>query len=619
MGKKKAKKTTTKSGLLKQLGLTLGIAAIVIVVAVVIINTINKTTIKTITVEGAYSELFIGNPELGSTEIGITVYPETASKSSLVAYSNNPEIATVSFDGEKLTVTAVGVGTTEVVVRHASKSSLYDTMEICVKDVDIQSLTFGTRDEEGVLTAVSAVEVKKDGFEHVIPFDLEPANGNMNNLKISDFNNAVFESVEIDQTRRALIVVPKTDIVQTSAEIDVEIFQNTTEGYSAVQVVSLMVNLKNREAYINFELSSNPSSADGFITLDYKEDKSRSNVIYLENPVQTETKTALDVYVRPIIGYDKAFESKGAFSFVDYDLYYDGVKVEENDFNAQGEYNYKNKLKLTKGLGDYYYFESLADFNEDDAIYVEFLHRYTGASSGIQFIRLDVGTIGLGTSQPFGIYDTDGNICSNGGVIELNSNDVFSLNFTYDVAIDKEIIRIETYKEVAEGNKIERIYTDTFGDTVNDETIKIKKDNKKLSVWTLNLTEDTIINFAAKWNYWDARYVKISPDTNIGISFVINSAVTGLHVERGGLETSLITLGQGGKAEVVLVAEPEGGNFEPERITTSVKLNGAESSDIVVTYAEEKFEIQVKSIAQDGTYVIEFEYDGARTYLYILV
>lgn len=619
MGKKKAKKTTTKSGLLKQLGLTLGIAAIVIVVAVVIINTINKTTIKTITVEGAYSELFIGNPELGSTEIGITVYPETASKSSLVAYSNNPEIATVSFDGEKLTVTAVGVGTTEVVVRHASKSSLYDTMEICVKDVDVQSLTFGTRNEDGILDAVSSVDVKKDGFEHVIPFDLEPANGNMNNLKITDFNRAVFESVQIDQTRRALIVVPKTDIVQTSAEIDVEIFQNTTEGYSAVQVVSLMVNLKNREAYINFELSSNPYSTEGFTTLIYDENKARSNVIYLENSVTTQNVTAKDVYVRPIIGYDINFESTSAFNFVDYDLYYDGVKVEPTDYNAQGEFNYKNKLKLTKGLGDYYYFESLAEFNEDDAIYVEFLHRYTGASSGIQFIRLDVGTIGLGTSQPFGIYDTEGNVCSNGGVITLNSKDVFSLNFTYDVAIDKEIIQIETYKEVVNGNSVERLYTDVFGDDVNQETIKIKKDNKKLSVWTQELTENTVINFAAKWNYWDARYVSISPNTNIGIRFVINSELTGLHVEKEGSETNLIVLGKGARTDVVLVAEPMGGNFDPEKVVATVKLGELETNDITVSFVDGKFEIIVELTAENGTYAIEFEYDEFVTILYVVV
>ena len=618
MGKKKTKKKS-KASLLKQLGLTLGIAAILIVAVVVIINTINKTTIKTITVEGAYSELFIGNPELGTTEIGVTVYPETASKSSLIAYSNNPEIATVHFDGEKLSVDAVGVGTTQIVVRHASKSSLYDTMEICVKDVDIQSLTFGSRDEEGVLTAVNSVDVKKDGFEHIIPFDMEPANGNMNNLRISDFNNAVFESVEIDQTRKALIVVPKTEIVQTSAEIDVEIFQNTTEGYSAVQVVSLMVNLKNREAYINFELSSNPDSSDGFITLNYNENTAHSNVIYLENPEQTEKVTAKDVYVRPIIGYDINFESVGEFNYIDYDLYYDGEKVEPTDFNDHGEFNYKNKLKMTRSKGDYYYFESLAEFNEDDAIYVEFIHRYTGASSGIQFIRLDVGTLGLGTTQPFGIYDLDGNRRSDGDIITLNLQDVFSLNFTYDVAIDKEIIQIETYKEVVNQGVIEKIYTDVFGDESNNETIRIKKDNKKLSVWALALTENTTINFAAKWNYWDARYVTISPTTNIGIRFVVNSVVSSLHVEKEGVETNLIVLGKGAKTEVLLVAEPVSGTFNVQDATITVKLGATQTDDVVVTLNEGKFEIFVELVAENGTYTIEFEYDGVITTLYLLV
>ena len=122
MGKTKAKKKSSKSGLIKRLALIVGLTLIVVVIGVVVIKAINKTTLKTVTVEGAYSELYIGNPELGSVEIGTSVYPETANKSALVAYSNNPEIAQVSYNGETLSITAVGVGTTEVYLMHSLKT-----------------------------------------------------------------------------------------------------------------------------------------------------------------------------------------------------------------------------------------------------------------------------------------------------------------------------------------------------------------------------------------------------------------------------------------------------------------------------------------------------------------
>ena len=613
MGKTKAKKKS-KLSVFKQIALTLGLASMVAVIAFVVIKTINKTTIKTVTVEGAYSELYIGNPELGSVTIGTSVYPETANKSSLVAYSKNPEIATVEFDGETLTISAKGVGTTEIYLQHSSKSSLYDKVEICVKDVDIQSITFGNRDDEGTLTPLTAVDMKKDGFEHVIPFDLDPFNGNMNNLKISDFNQDVFQSVKIDQNKRALVVVPKTDIVQTSAIVDVEIFQNTTEGYSAVQVVSLMVNLKNREAFVNFELSSTKEET-GFTTLNYVEENALKNIVYLE----TATAGARDVYVRPIIGYDINFESSGEFNEADYNLYYDGQKIESTDFDAEGSYNYKNKLKISKNKGNYYYFETLNLFNEDDAIYVVFEHKYTGAKGGIQFIRLDVESIGLGGSQPFGVYDTNGEIRSNGGVIELEEQDVFSLNFTYDAAIDSEIIHIETYKEVEVGGKKERVYTDTFGDALHEETIKIKKDNKKLSVWTRELTNETIIHFAASWNYWDARYVRISPDTNIGIKFVIRSKLTGLHIEKDGKETNYETIAKGSAIEVVLVAEPAGGNFDVNDATIVIKKDGVQTEHISAGVVDGVVVVYARPDAVNGTYEVIFEYNGVQTTLYVTV
>lgn len=606
MGKTKAKKKS-KSSIIKQLGLTLGLATMVIIIAVVIINAINKTTIRTVTVEGAYKELYIGNPELGSTTIKTSVYPETANKSSLVAYSKNPEIASVEYDGENLSITAVGVGTTEIYLQHASKSSLYDKVEICVKDIDVQSLTFLSKDEGGVAQPITSTNIKKDGFEHVIPFDIEPYNGNMNNLKVSNFNQAVFESVQIDQVRRALVVVPKTDIVQTSAVVDIEIYQNTTEGYCAVQVVSLMVNLKNREAYVNFEVSNDPSK--GYTTLGYEHAKALKQIVYLDG------KNATNVYIRPIIGYDINFSSTGVFNWSDYDLYYDGEKITQDDFDSNGAFSYKNKLRLSKSIDNSYYVTTLDGFVEGDAIYVEFNHKYTGASGGIRFIYLSAGNISL---TSFGVYDKNGVECSGGDSITLNENDVFMLNFTYDQSIENGIIEIQTYKTISDDVKE---YTNVFGDEHNEETIRIKKDNKKLSVMAKNLTSGTRVHFAVKWNYWDSRYAQIDPNTNISVTFIVKSAVNGLHLERLGKETNLIELVAGGnEAEVILVSEPENGTFDSEGISISVTLDGVISDKILVGYnGANEFEVQALSDAPAGTYEVVFEYNGVTTTLFVVV
>ena len=73
MGKEKKNIKKKKGGLLKRLLLTTGISVAVILIAVVIINAINKSTIRYITIAGAYSELYVGNPEFGSVEVDVSL------------------------------------------------------------------------------------------------------------------------------------------------------------------------------------------------------------------------------------------------------------------------------------------------------------------------------------------------------------------------------------------------------------------------------------------------------------------------------------------------------------------------------------------------------------------
>jgi len=602
MGKKNTKKKKGKSSLIKQLSLIIGIVAVVVIIAVVVVNAINKTTIKYITVEGAYSELYIGNPEYGKTEVGISVYPETASKDVLMAYSSDPSIATVNFDGEKLSVEAVGVGTTTIVVRHASKSSLYDSMQITVKDVDVQTLTFVEQDEQGVTSPITAVDIKKDGFEHIIPFNLDPIDANMNNLSVEGgYNEAIFDSVTIDQERKALVVVPKTDIIQTSAEIDVEIYQNTTQGYDAVQVVTLLVNLKNREAYVRFNLTAEPTK--GYTTLDYTgNNSSNNNVVYLEHGNGADF-----VYCQPQIGYDLNFTSVGAFNINEYDLYFDGVQVKASDFSSAQQYVYNNKLMVSKAGGSYYYFKIQPDFTTGDCIYVEFVHQYTGASSGLQFIYLEVSAIGLAYNQTLTVDSKT----------ELYLGEVLSLDFSYDKGIDKGVVEIYTFKLESDGSRTELL---SFGDTYTDETITIKKDNKKISVWAQNLTAGTVINFGVRCNYWDTRYVNIRESSYEPVTFVVSNYINGMHIQVDGEETNIVSASKNSSIDVTLVSEPEGGVIDAKKVTYTVTKSGVISSDISVSYDNIKdvYTVDVNNSAS-GTYKITFAYNGIETNFYITV
>lgn len=595
MGKKDTKKKKKKgSSLAKQLGIICGIVAVVVIVAIVVVNAINKTTIKYITIEGAYSELYIGNPEYSSVEIGVSVYPETASKATLMAYSSDPAIATVEFDGDKLNVKAVGVGTATITVRHASKSSLYDTFQVEVKDKDVQTLSFVDTTDSSV---ISSVDIKKDGFEHVIPFSLSPRDANMNNLKVDGgYSTAIFESVTIDQEKKALIVVPKTDILQTSAEIDVEIYQNTTQGYDSVQVVTLLVNLKNREAHVRFNLSSNPSQ--GYSLLEYTgNNSSNNNIVYLER-----SNNANDVYVLPEVGYDINFDSIGAFSIADYDLSFDGKSVTDAEY-SNGVYSYKNKLSVSRANGQYYYFKTLSDFVDGDCIYVQFVHKYTGASSGLQFIYLDVASMGLASSQGLEVYvDND-----------LYLGQVVPLNFSYDVGIDRGVVEMYTF--VTQGDEVL-----SFGDSQTSETIVVKKDNKKLSLWAKSLSEGTTIRFGVRCNYWDSRYVRINDAYFISETFTVRTNVNGIHCEVAGKEQNIVAISAGSTKEISLVAEPEGGVIISSDVQIAITKNGTTTSNVVVTYVEnETYQIQVLSSASSGTYKVEFTYKGNKTNLYITV
>lgn len=594
MGKDKKQKNKKKSkgGLIKQLSLTLGIAAVVIVLAVVIIGAINKSSIKYITVEGAYKELYVGNPEFGSATVGVDVYPKSANKSNLKAYSSDSKIATVSFDGANLVINAVSTGSATIYVQHASKASLKDSIQIEVKDVDIEDLNFVTETEGGEQKVVDKIDVKKDGFEHYINFDMNPIDANMNNLKVV-FDQTVLENAYIDQENKRLVVIPKTDIVQTSTTVDVEIYQNTIEGTKTAQYARLQLNLLAREAYIRFNLSSDPSNGYSL---------NHTNIVYLEK------QNATNVYVLPDIGYDANFSSVGNFNLNEYEVYFDGEKI---SWQANGLYEYNNKLKINKSLGDYYYFEVMQDFMEGDNIYVTFEHKFTGATNSLQFIYLATTDIGLSSEQTFSLETKK----------ELELNEEVALNFSYDNGVKYKVVQIYAFKfDTVDGKRV-RVRTDSFGDEYADETIVVKKVSDKIFLRAVNVTEKTTIEFGIECDYWDSRYVRFNiEELYVTGEFKVTSQVTDLVVLNAGVETDSVRLAKNNTISIDVVGIPYGNNnLVLSEVETTVKReSNAVSTDISVAFNSStgKFDISASDSAS-GVYIVQFAYNGIITKLYV--
>lgn len=604
MGKKeKKKKAKSKGGALKQLFITVGVAVAVILVAVVVINAINKSAIKYITVEGAYKELYVGNPEFGVAEVGVSVYPESANTDNLVAYSSNSDVAKVSFNDGKLKIEAVSVGSATIEVRHASKSKLKDYIQIDVKDVDIQDLDFVSLNSEGETVKVESIDVKKDGFEHFIKFDLNPIDANMNNLKVS-YDQTVLENAYIDQSSRSLVVVPKTDIVQTSTAVDVEIYQNTALGYVVAQYTRLQLNLKAREAYLRFNLSSDPSKGYSL---------NHTNIIYLE------PDNAPNVYVKPDIGYDVNFTSIGTFNIAEYNVYIDGDKI---NFNSNAEFLYNNKLKINKGNGNYYYFEVLNDFEDGDNIYVTFEHIFTGVTNNLQFIYLATESIGLSTDQTFSLETKE--------VLELN--EVVALNFSYDNGVKYKVVEIYAFEYGVDANgKQIRIQSESFGDEINDETIVVQKVSDKIFLKATKLSAQTIIFFGIECDYWDSRYVRFSiEDLFVTGRFKVVNSVSDLVVEQNGEEISSIEMHTNSTASVNVAGLPYGNNnLNLEQVELSVSKGGSSSETKVgiisfngvtvsYNYDTKKFDI-FTDLTASGVYEVWFTFNSVATKIFIEV
>ena len=505
---------------------------------IAIIQKLNASVAKSVNIEAAYSEVYLGNPQYESVEFGVSVYPSTANQAFRVATSDS-NIASVTITEEgKVKVTAVGVGRATITVQSLAKSSLVDTCIVDVKNTDVQDVTFieyiqpvvdenAEEPQEPVAPIENEIEnvvMQKDGLEHYIYFKLNPIDANMDNLTL-DFDEDIFESVVIDKENRRLVVVPKTDIENASTAVYLEINQDTDDGERVVSKnIRMHISLVEREAYLSFEFASETndrtfsSNHSGFVYLDPK-----------NNGDPIDKRDISDFLVKVVMAYDKNFETFGVFKMEDFIVSVNDEVIIPHESEGNVFYYTKEKLNpLTDEIeeveileiakiydnGEWFYkVTATTDFEEEKYCRLTFEHVYTGAQGVVevsffdqQRLSEDKNKFNIAVDETSKSGQTINFISSTNSAYAISKGAETVMFTTYDAAINAGIIK--AFPIDANGNECFE-FQNGKGEKI---TITQVANRMKLSATstvfnTQNTHESITISFRWQYTYWDNRYI----------------------------------------------------------------------------------------------------------------
>ncbi len=523
--KKKKKITFPKVMLILAICLCVGL------IGFVIVDKVTSSSVKAISIEGAYSVLYVGNPKYDSVEHDVVVYPSNA-KQGFTAYSSDISVATVSITDEgKIKVKAVGEGSAEISVRSTAKSSIKDSFKVTVKNTDVQNVTIYDFNNEVVdVNTSQTINIQKDGLEHYIPFDIDPVDANIDRLQVLEFDKNALENVWIDAENKRLVVIPKTDIENKIVTVYLGIYQNTTKGQTPAKKIAIQISLTERTAFLKFAYAYDSTSG-----IEFKENQNTQNIVYLDP--KTSGEPIDDFYLKVNIAYDEAFTNIGEFKVEDFMLSISdssqiGGNTENNSFVAF-DYSSTNNIAEYKGKdgkvifkiskvngGEYFKVEAGAGFtpSETTSYKLTFVHKYTGDKGEVEVKYFEKNLLSNnGTITDWAIEIPSSMASSyalrplelqqykyaitNGSSVLLESN--------IDKGIEKGILSIYTVdrngKECSE-------FKNEFGDTITiekfDKRIKIKA--KSIISKTSNSTESSKYNISVRFKfsatYWDDRY-----------------------------------------------------------------------------------------------------------------
>lgn len=530
--KKNKKKSTAQDGTKKKkitfpkVMLILAIATAVGLGAYFIIDKLNDSVVKSVNIEGAFSEIYIGNPQYESVEFDVSVYPDTANQGFTV-FTSDANIASVSITEEgKVKVTAVSIGEATITVQSTANSSLKDTCVVRVKNTDVQNVTFIEKaiEEEEEDKVITSAVMQKDGLEHYVYFSLKPSDANMDNLSVS-YDEKILESVTIDKEHRRLVVIPKTDIEDASTTVYVEINQDTDEGERVVSKnIRVQINLVEREAYLAFEFASEAnnkqfsSNHSGFVYLDPKNEGD-----------SIDKRDISDFLVKVNMAYDKDFKNLGEFKMEDFIVKVNDQIIINHDSTEDTYYYTKKALAPTEDGGTeevditileikkindngqlYYKVTASTAFEEEKYCRLTFEHFYTKAQGVVEVSWFKQDDLTEESKNQFNISVGSSKL---GQTINMIDKGVYSISkgseavvfTTYDKAISAGII-----KAFPLNSDNEECYT--FSNGYGEEILITQAtDRMKLSASsnvfnTQNTNSPIKISLKYKSIYWDNRY-----------------------------------------------------------------------------------------------------------------
>lgn len=484
-------------GILGKVLIILASVVVVLFITIFAIRIADKSIVKAISIEGAYKELYLGNPEFSSVEYDITVYPETATNKNFIAVSSDTSVATAEVGDGKIKITAVGEGSCKITVQSLAKSSLVDSCDIVVNSIEVQDLQFV--DPKNNNEVIKTIGLQKDGLEHEVYFSLDPVDANMDKLTIS-YDDKCLDEVKIDYEKKCLVIVPKTEIVNTVTNVYIESNQVTDIGVVPSKYVQLTIKLLEREAYLKFSFN---------YSLNKEFSDSHNGFVYLDPLAQ---KQANSFYIKPDICYDKDLTDIGTYKMEDYQVYIGDELF--FDFDSEIEKAQNGLFTIEKIIDHNCYLVSVTDEFTNGSYKLWFKHRYTGAEGHIEIIYADQ-TQFTGSNQQLTLktnYNVGEDVKQGAlfavnesqGIYAVTNNSYLKLVTSFDVAINSSIGEFYIVNGVDEGNGVTS-FTNAEGDEI--KLIQSGRNlwlEAKASHKTKNNVVNVTIGFTLK--YWDDRF-----------------------------------------------------------------------------------------------------------------
>lgn len=485
--------TPGKKKLIKILSIVLGSVAVFVGIIVLVIVAVSRSNIQSISIGGVSKELYLGNLKYSSVDLQLSIYPTTASSENVTVYSENENIAKVELIDGKLHVTAVAVGTTNVVAVSSKDNKKIDKCEIIVNDVAIEDLNFvdASTDNE-----THTCNIKRDGTVYSVKFNVTPLDSNLSNVEVN-YDKDVLSSVVFNQEDHTVDIIAKESSEATSSLITLYYKQSTTEGLKIVGQSYLQVYINAKQIETKLLLGNLPGK--DYVT-------NQSNLAYLDKDVESSNYIYAMVDLTHVLSDNNRV--KETFDCNNYNIYLNGVAYSDSN----------NKILITV-VSNNFLIETSSSENGllyGETVLVSFEHKSSGAVENLQLVGAKKGSSSVVTSESLGVGThivSDINeytyATGNGGTENIR---------LYNIAVQSITINSVTYG--SESSPLQNIVTDLSSWSYENDVLQISAIN---GVIHLRGKAAAIVTIEYKFSssYWDDRFLYTQ-----GQNFNANETIT---------------------------------------------------------------------------------------------